>query len=117
MKALLSKILNSLSSALYYSEATVYGNYCKVRRTGNVVNLWGVSDGGWNIPSGSYVNLTTLPEQFRPDHNVNTVADAYGGSQHITIGINSNGIVNFYSTGSTAWWRYNVTYIVGGGSQ
>lgn len=114
VKKTLARLLNSLESLLYSSDSTVYLDYCKARRRGNVVNIWGVSNGGWNIPASSYANLTTLPEQYRPDHNVYDCVEAYGGTSHISIVIQPNGLVQLYCPNSIAWWRYNVTYIVGG---
>jgi len=114
VKKLLAKVMNSLNGLLYSSDSTVYLDYCKARRRGNVVNIWGESSGGWNIPASSYASLTTLPKQYRPDHNVYDCVEAYGGPSDISIVIQPDGLVKFYCPNSAAWWRYNVTYIVGG---
>lgn len=114
VKKTLARLLNSLEGLLYSSDDTIYLNYCKARRRGNVVNIWGESSGGWNIPASSYASLTTLPEQFRPDRVVYDCVEAYGGSSDISIAIQPNGLVQLYCPNSIAWWRYNVTFIVGG---
>lgn len=115
LKKLLAKALTTLKGLAYTNDSTVYQNYCKARRVGRVVNLWGVSDGTYNIPAGSYTSLTTLPTQFRPDHNVTDVVEPYGdGTNQVTIHIRPDGIVQLFSPQGTTWWRYNVTYIVGG---
>lgn len=112
VKKLITKVMNSLVGLLYSSDDTVYLDYCKARRRGNVVNIWGESSGGWNIPASSYASLTTLPEQFRPDRVVYDCVEAYGGTSHISIIIQPNGLVQLYCPNSIAWWRYNVTYII-----
>ena len=115
LKAWISKVTTLLQSLSYTNSETVYLDYCKVKRVGNVVNVWGQSTGGWSTTAGQYRALTTLPTWARPSHEVVDTVEAYGNQQYqISIQITTSGTVNFYCGDATSWWRYNVTYIVGG---
>lgn len=112
LKKLLTKVLTSLQSLSYSSSATVYGNYCKASRVGKVVQVWGDSSNGWSITSGAYRALTTLSAEFRPPQNVRFVCGALGGTQQITGYIDTSGVVWLYTTATTAYWSFSVTYLV-----
>ena len=113
VKKLTTKILDTLEELSYTNFENAYLDYCKVKRVGNVVNVWGISTGGFNVPAGSYKALTTLPTWARPDHEVVDTVEAFGSaSTEISIQIRTDGIVNLYCTTTASWWRYNVTYII-----
>ena len=113
VKAWINKVTTLLQSLSYTNSDSAYLDYCKVRRVGNVVNIWGQSAGGWSTTAGQYKALTTLPTWARPDHEVVDTVEAFGSSTPISIQIQTNGIVNLYCANSTSWWRYNVTYLLG----
>lgn len=112
---MLAKTLTALAGLTYTNFESVYQDYCKVERKGNVVNVYGISSGGWNITAGTYVSLTTLPTWARPSRVVVDTVEAYGSATaDISIQINPSGIVQLYCPQGSSWWRYNVTYLVGG---
>ena len=112
MKKLLTKMLVAVQALTYTATDTAYGNYCKVRRVGKVVQVWGESSNGWSITSGGYRALTTLPAQYRPPQIVRFVCGALGGTQQITGYVNTDGVVYLYTTATTAYWNFSVTYLL-----
>ena len=111
VKALLLKVLNFLQTLSYDSgEKTAYGNYCKYRRIGKWVYVWGWSANGWTISSGAYRALTTLPSGYRPKNNHYFWVGAMGGTQQIFGTIQPDGIINFYTTGTTAYWEFSTIF-------
>lgn len=115
LKKWIAKASETLQALAYTNSQTVYGDYCKVERVGRIVNVVGQST-DWSIPQRQYRSLATLPTWARPTNNIVATVEAYGGQNFISIMITPNGLVQLYSTGATSYWRYNVTYIVGGGS-
>ena len=114
LKEWINKVATLLQSLSYTNSDNTYLDYCKVKRVGNVVNVWGRSTGGYNVPAGTYKALTTLPTWARPSHEVVDTVEAFGNaSTEISIQITTGGIVNLYSTAAASWWRYNVTYVIG----
>ena len=103
VKKLLAKVLTNLQWLSYSASDTAYLDYCKVRRVGKVVHVWGESSNGWTITQGAYRALTTLSPQFRPPQNVRFVVGAMGGTQQITGFIETTGIVYLYTTSTTAY--------------
>ena len=112
MKKLLTKALTALQWLTYSSSEDAYGNYCKAKRVGKVVHVWGESSNGWSITSGGYRALTTLSSQFRPPQTVRFVCGALGGTQQITGYVATDGKVYLYTTSTTAYWNFTVTYFV-----
>ena len=113
VKKLLTKMLTAIKTVSYDSgEETVYSNYCKCRRIGKVVQVWGQSNNGWSITSGAYRALTTLPQQYRPPQEVRFVCGAVGGTSEITGYVATNGIIYLYTTSTTAYWNFSITYFV-----
>ena len=91
---------------------SAYLNYCKCRRIGHVVHVWGESSNGWSITQGGYRAMTTLEAEFRPPQIVRFVCGALGGTQQITGYVDTDGIVYLYTTSTTAYWNFSVTYLV-----
>ena len=112
VKKLLTKVLTNLQWLSYSASENAYNNYCKVRRVGKVVHVWGESSNGWTITQGAYRALTTLSPQFRPPQNVRFVCGALGGTAQITGYVSTDGIVYLYTTTTTAYWNFTVTYFV-----
>ena len=107
LNTLVTKVLNLESDS---GTNAAYGNYCKYRKIGKWVYVYGVSANGISLPAGAYKDLTTLPSGYRPSivHYFNV--SAMGGTQQIFGEIDTNGLVRLYSTGTTAYWEYATVF-------
>lgn len=114
VKKWIAKVTNSVKNLLYDSGVkNVYGAYCQYRKRGNVVHVWGFSN-DWNIATGGYRALTTLPSEARPSANFTFPCGALGGDAQITCRIQPDGLVYLYSTKTTSYWTFSTCYVVGG---
>lgn len=91
-------------------ERVVYGNYCKAKRIGNVVEIWGTAN-DYPIDS-SYKTLTTLPQAYRPSHYVQGTGNSVGGNKEVLVHISEVGLVQLYASTATSYWEYDITYLV-----
>lgn len=92
------------------SEQVIYGNYCKAKRIGNVVEIWGDSN-DYSI-GRSYKSLTTLPQAYRPSHYVQGTGNNLGGNKEVIVHISEAGLVQLYASESTSYWEFDITYLV-----
>ena len=72
----------------------------------------GESYDGLKIPSGSYYDLTTLPEKYRPTGDSHFSVNPLGGSAKIFGVVQSDGTVQLYSDAEAGYWAYCFTYPV-----
>lgn len=107
LNTLVTKVLNLESDS---GTHPAYGDYCKFRKIGKWVYVYGVSEDGYTLPGGTYRDLTTLPIGYRPSIVHRFTASAKGGTQHIFGQIDTNGVVWLYSTGATAYWEYATVF-------
>ena len=91
-------------------ESTVYGDYCKAKRIGNVVEIWGTAS-DYSI-GRSYKDLTTLPPAFRPSHYIHGTGNSVGGNTEVLVHITTAGAVQLYASADTTFWEYDITYLV-----
>ena len=115
LKVWINKATDAIKRLAYDSnDQLVYQNYCKYRKKGSVVHVWGQSSGGFNIATGDYRALTTLPQEARPGNEIIFPCGALGGDAQITCKISTNGIVALYSTKNASYLSFSTCYIVGG---
>ena len=115
LKEWINKTTNAIKNLVYDSGIVdVYGAYCRYRRRGNVVHVWGISSNGFNIATGDYRALTTLPSEARPSENIIFPCGALGGDAQITCRIQTDGLVSLYSTKNASYWSFSTCYVVGG---
>ena len=91
-------------------ERAVYGEYCRVKRIGNVVEIWGTAS-DYSI-GRSYTDLTTLPQWCRPSHVVHGTGNSVGGNNEVLVHVTTGGIVQLYASATTTYWEYDITYLV-----
>lgn len=113
-KSLLAKI-DALNSALTDEEFQVIYQgkndvYCYAKLKNGYATIKGESYDGLKIPSGSYYDLTTLPEKYRPNGTSHFSVNALGGNAKIFGAVHSNGKISLYSDAETGYWAYCFTY-------
>lgn len=112
VKKLFAKMLVAVQALSYDSGVqTAYGNYCKYRKVGKAVFVWGQSNNGWSIAQGGYRALTTLPVGYRPSENFYFTAGAMGGTAQITGVVNTSGVLSLYTTATTGYWTYSFMFM------
>ena len=82
------------------------------KRRGDVVYIGMISANGIQLSAGAYTTVATIPEGLRPSEEIGFTADNTGGTYIIGGRIETTGDVKLYSSGSTKYWRFNVSYIV-----
>lgn len=82
------------------------------KRRGDVVYIGMISANGTQLSTGAHTTVATLPEGLRPSEEIGFAADNTGGTYIIGGRIETTGDVKLYSSGSTKYWRFNVSYIV-----
>ena len=79
---------------IYQGENDVY---CYAKIKNGYATIKGESYDGLKIPSGSYYDLTTLPEKYRPTGDDSLFCGSFGGSAKIFGVVQSDGTVQLYS--------------------
>lgn len=82
------------------------------KRRGDVVYIGMISANGLQLSAGAYTTVATIPEGLRPSEEIGFAADNTGGTYIIGGRIETTGNLKLYSSGSTKYWRFNVSYIV-----
>ena len=88
------------------------GVYCYAKLKNGYTTIKGESYDGLKIPSGSYYDLTTLPEKYRPNGSSHFSVNTLGGSAKIFGVVHSNGKISLYSDVEAGYWAYCFTYPV-----
>lgn len=88
------------------------GVYCYAKLKNGYTTIKGESYDGLKIPSGSYYDLTTLPEKYRPNGSSHFSVNTLGGSAKIFGVVHNTGTVQLYSDVETGYWAYCFTYPV-----
>lgn len=86
--------------------------YCYAKLKNGYATIKGESYDGLKIPSGSYYDLTTLPEKYRPNGTSHFSVNTLGGSAKIFGAVHSNGKISLYSDVEAGYWAYCFTYPV-----
>lgn len=107
--------IDALNSALTDEEFQVIYQgkndvYCYAKLKNGYATIKGESYDGLKIPSGSYYDLTTLPEKYRPNGTSHFSVNALGGNAKIFGAVHSNGKISLYSDAETGYWAYCFTY-------
>lgn len=87
----------------------VYGNYCKATKKNGFVFVSG-SSADKTLTAGTYNNITTLPEGFRPKHDFYFTAGSMGGGIEIFGILYTSGIVSLYPATATKYWIYSFMF-------
>ena len=82
-----SSLVDEEFQVIYQGENDVY---CYAKLKNGYATIKGVSYDGLKIPSGSYYDLTTLPEKYRPDGSSYFFVNTLGGSAKIFGVVHSN---------------------------
>ena len=109
--------IDALNSSLTDEEFQVIyqgenGVYCYAKLKNGYTTIKGESYDGLKIPSGSYYDLTTLPEKYRPNGSSHFSVNTLGGSAKIFGVVHNTGTVQLYSDVETGYWAYCFTYPV-----
>ena len=86
--------------------------YCYAKLKNGYATIKGTSYNGLKIPSGSYCDLTTLPEKYRPTGDSHFFVSSLGGSEKIFGVVHSTGVIQLQADGETGYWAYCFTYPV-----
>ena len=89
---------------------------CSYRRWGNIVEVIGDSSAGMTdnvlLTANEYTTVATLPSEYAPLRAIPFTASAKGGTATIFGYVNTNGQIIAYSNEQTAYWNFNVVFIV-----
>lgn len=102
-----SSLTDEEFQVIYQGENDVY---CYAKLKNGYATIKGESYGELKIPSGSYYDLTTLPEKYRPNGSSHFSVNALGGSAKIFGVVHSNGKISLYSDVEAGYWAYCFTY-------
>lgn len=102
-----SSLTDEEFQVIYQGENDVY---CYAKLKNGYTTIKGESYDGLKIPSGSYYELTTLPEKYRPSGSSYFSVNALGGSTEIFGVVHSNGKISLYSYVESWHWAYCFTY-------
>ena len=105
--AINSSLTDEEFQVIYQGENDVY---CYAKLKNGYATIKGESYGELKIPSGSYYDLTTLPEKYRPNGSSHFSVNALGGSAKIFGVVHSNGKISLYSDVEAGYWAYCFTY-------
>ena len=114
VRELLEEIIEQLRySAPSSGWESIYSNYTRAKRKGNVVTVRGYSaGGGLNLPANTYKDITTLPAKYRPSETIYFTVSAQGGSAQIIGEVQTNGVIKMYSSQATSYWSFTTSYVV-----
>lgn len=84
--------------------------YCRAKLKNGYTTICGSSYGTLNTAKGDYIDLTTLPEKYRPEVGYNFTVFPLGGDAKIYGVVETNGIVKLYSDVQTNYWAYSATF-------
>lgn len=132
LKALLWKILSHLATEVeqitsFNSGWAPYttGVYPKVRRTGNVVELWGAMTNTSAVTVGATrKTVFNIPAKYRPWDGIYGVVQLSSGTNRYGVGVEANGNVVFERcTNGTSyapmaagsWFPFHLIWVIGGG--
>ena len=105
--ALNSSLTDEEFQVIYQGKNDVY---CYAKLKNGYATIKGESYDGLKIPSGSYYDLTTLPEKYRPNGTSHFSVNSLGGSAKIFGTVHSNGKISLYSDVEAGYWAYCFTY-------
>lgn len=101
--------LNSKTGELGSTSITVYGNYCKATKKNGFVFVSG-SSADKTLTAGTYNDITTLPEGFRPKYDFYFTAGSMGGGIEIFGILHTSGILSLYPATATKYWLYSFMF-------
>ena len=107
--ALNSSLTDEEFQVIYQGKNDVY---CYAKLKNGYATIKGTSYNGLKIPSGSYCDLTTLPEKYRPTGDSHFFVSSLGGSEKIFGVVHSTGVIQLHADGETGYWAYCFTYPV-----
>ena len=132
LKALLSKILNQLTTEVVQITSINSGwapyttdVYPKVRKTGNVVELWGVIKNTSAVTlNATRIPVFNIPSKYRPWNGIYGVVQLASGTNRYGVGVEANGNVvferctngtSYASMAVGSWFPFHLTWVIGGG--
>lgn len=110
IRAEMAAEVSSLNANNDIKSIQLYLGYCAVYKRNGIVTITGTST-DYQIEAGKYVNLTTLPEGYRPPKTMYMPVNNLGGKTVIFGRVESNGVVSLYATEATRYWAYSFSFV------